>query len=245
MESKFLHLRFMFKRIFTSFALMCLVTPLSLAGGVSVKNLGHSSLLIKGDGRSILLNPFKAVGCAAGLSESKLKVDIILASSELADEGARTSEGLFFVQPGSYLVDGLRLDGFNVFHDRLEGRRYGLSTVWTWQQGGLKFAHLGGGASPLSVEDKLLMGRPDVLIIAVGGGEKIYNGKEAAAIVKDLNPKIVIPVQYVRGNVPPNCDQKGVQPFLDAINGIKIKKVGRTFHLPSKTSNETVITLMN
>ena len=38
----------------------------SLAGGVSIRSFGHSSLLIKGDGKSVLLNPFKAVGCASG-----------------------------------------------------------------------------------------------------------------------------------------------------------------------------------
>ena len=245
MRFKLLLLKFHFQQILSSFVLTFLIASPALAEGVSIKNLGHSSLLIKGDNRSVLLNPFKAVGCAEGLPETKLSVDFILASSQMADEGARTSEGKFFYQAGSYSVDGFKFDGVNVFHDRLGGRRYGLATVWAWEQGGLKFAHLGGAAGPLSLEDKLLLGRPDILIIAVGGGEKVYNGDEAANIAKDLNPRIVIPVQYVRGKSQPNCDQAGVQPFLDAMNKTEVKKVGKTFKLSKKISNQMIITLMD
>ena len=216
----------------------------SLAEGVAVKYFGHSALLLTGENKRILLNPFKAVACAEGLSEPKLKVDIILASSELADEGARISEGRFFVKPGSYELDGFNFEGFQVPHDRLGGRRYGYSTLWTWEQGGLKFAHLGGSASSLSIEDKLLIGRPDVLIIAVGGGAKIYNGQEAARVVNELQPKVVIPVQYVRGEKPVACDQEGIQPFLEAMRPIEVKKVGNQFPLSMKLPSQMTIFLM-
>lgn len=33
----------------------------------------------------------------------------------------------------------------------------------------------------------MLLGRPDVLIIGVGGGAKVYDGTEAAAVVKELS----------------------------------------------------------
>lgn len=217
----------------------------ALAEGVAIKNYGHSALLVKGGGKRILLNPFQAVACAQGLSEPRVKADLIFASSELADEGARIAEGIFFVQPGSYLVDDFSFEGFHVPHDRMGGRRFGNATVWTWEQGGMKFAHLGGSASSLTLENKLLLGRPDVLIIAVGGGAKVYNGQEAAIVVNELKPKIVIPVQYVRGDIPSNCDQTGIQPFLDAMNGIKVKKVGSSVNLSSKKSDETSIYLMH
>ena len=245
MKFNFRPLSFLINRFFASSVLMLCITTPSIAGGVSVKSLGHSALLIKGGGKSILLNPFKAVGCARGLPEPKLEVDIILASSELADEGAKTSKGIFFVDPGSYLVDGFKIDGFQSPHDRLGGRRYGFATLWKWKQGGVKFLHLGGSASPLSEEDKLLLGRPDVLIIAVGGGEKVYNGIEAASVVKELNPKIVIPVQYVKGNPPANCNQKGVQPFLESMNATTVKKVGKVLKIPQDIPDQMTITILN
>ena len=135
---------------------------------VAITSFGHSAFLVKGGGHSVLLNPFKAVGCAKGLSEPDVKADIILASSELLDEGYWKKQGVFFVKPGSYFIDGLRLEGFSTAHDRVGGRRFGYGTFWQWQQGGLNFAHLGGIAGPLNRQEKMLLGQPDVLFFGVG-----------------------------------------------------------------------------
>ena len=217
----------------------------AFAGAVEITTFGHSALLIKGGGSSVLLNPFQAVGCAQGLQEPKIRASVILASSELADEGARIAKGIFLVQPGSYRVDGMNIEGFSTPHDRLGGRRFGQATVWKWTQSGIDFAHLGGSAAPLSAEDKVLLGTPDVLIIAVGGGAKVYDGREAANVVKDLQPKRVIPVQYLsRKDAPKQCDLSNVQPFLDAMDQVEVKKVGKTFTLPKQLSNQLVINLM-
>ena len=82
------------------------------------------------------------------------------------------------------------------------------------------------------------------LIIGVGGGSKIYDGKEAAAVVKQLNPKRVIPVQYVNGDAPANCDQGGVQPFLEAMGGSTVVNPGRSINLPANLPDTTVITVL-
>lgn len=224
--------------------LSALSTPAARAAGVTITSYGHSALLISGGGRSVLVNPFKAVGCAEGLREPRVNATVTLASSELPDEGARIGGGTYLVKPGSYRVGGLNLEGFSAPHDRVGGRRFGNATIWRWQQGGLSFAHLGGSAAPLSGEDKVLLGRPDVLIIGVGGGGKVYDGKEAAEVVRQLNPRRVIPVQYVSGDAPQGCDQGGVQPFLDAMGGTTVRRVGTTLSLPGTLGDNTVIDVM-
>jgi L-ascorbate metabolism protein UlaG (beta-lactamase superfamily) len=215
------------------------------AAGVSITSYGHSALLIRGGGQSVLINPFRAVGCAQGLPEPRVSASVTLASSELPDEGARIGGGTFLSQPGSYRVGGLELEGFSAPHDRIGGRRFGNATIWRWQQGGLSFAHLGGTAAPLSGEDKVLIGRPDVLIIGVGGGGKVYDGREAADVVQQLNPRRVIPVQYVNGEAPVGCDQGGVQPFLDALGGgTQVRRTGPTLSLPGTLGDGTVVEVM-
>ncbi|CAI8423451.1 MAG: Uncharacterised protein [Synechococcus sp. MIT S9220] len=214
------------------------------AAGVSITSYGHSALLIRGGGQSVLVNPFRAVGCAAGLAEPRVSAKVTLASSELPDEGARIGGGTYLSKPGSYRVGGMDLEGFSAPHDRMGGRRFGNATIWRWQQGGLNFAHLGGTAAPLSGEDRVLLGRPDVLIIGVGGGAKVYDGEEAAEVVRQLNPRRVIPVQYVNGEAPSGCDQGGVQPFLDAMSGTQVRKVGPSLSLPSDLNDSTVIEVM-
>lgn len=225
-------------------ALPLSVLPAVAETGVTITSYGHSALLIQGGGASVLLNPFKAVGCAAGLPEPRVSANVILASSRLLDEGAGVASGRFLSSPGSYRVGGLKIEGLSAPHDRFGGRRFGQSTLWRWKQGGLEFAHLGGTAAQLSPEDRVLLGKPDVLIIGVGGGAKVYNGAEAAAVVRDLAPRRVIPVQYVSGTAPQGCDQSGVDPFLQAMGGTPVKRVGRVLTLPAKLSEGTQIEVM-
>ena len=233
--------------VFCTLPAFLLSTSPMLAGNLEIRNLGHSSILIKGKDHSVLLNPFRAVGCASGLVEQNISADIILASSLLPDEGAKTSKGLFIVKPGSYRIKGLSFEGFSSPHDRIGGRRFGMSTLWRWEQNGLTFAHLGGAASPLTIEDRLLLGNPDVLFIAVGGGAKVYDAKEAANIVEVLQPKIVIPVQYQRKskNKIPTCDQQGVEPFLELMKDYKVRKVGKKYTLKKQGPRRKSIYLMN
>ena len=221
--------------------------PPMLADGLEIENFGHSSILIRGKDQSVLLNPFRAVGCASGLVEQNISADIILASSLLPDEGAKTAKGLFMVNPGSYRVNGLSFEGFSSPHDRVGGRRFGMSTLWRWKQNGLIFAHLGGAASPLTIQERLLIGNPDILFIAVGGGAKVYDAKEAANAVEILKPKIVIPVQYQRKGKDKiqSCDQQGVEPFLELMKDYKVRKVGKKYNLKKQIPKNQFIFLMD
>ena len=220
-----------------AFSLTALGLPAHANTGVTVTSYGHSALLIQGGGASVLINPFRAVGCAAGLAEPRVSANVILASSRLLDEGAAVASGTLLSAPGSYRLAGLRIEGIAAAHDRFGGRRFGKSTLWRWRQGGLEFAHLGGTAAPLSSEDQVLLGKPDVLIIGVGGGAKVYDGAEAAAVVRQLAPRRVIPVQYVSGRAPKACDLSSVEPFLKAMAGTPVKRGGRSLSLPAKLGN--------
>jgi L-ascorbate metabolism protein UlaG (beta-lactamase superfamily) len=224
---------------------LAIATPASAdGGGVTITSYGHSALLIEGGGATVLVNPFKAVGCAAGLAEPRVSANVILASSRLLDEGAPVASGRMLTSPGSYRVGGLKIEGIAAPHDRFGGRRFGQATLWRWKQGGLEIAHLGGTAAQLSPEDRVLLGKPDVLIIGVGGGAKVYDGAEAAAVVRELSPRRVIPVQYVSGKAPAGCDQSGVEPFLQAMAGTPVKRTGRSLSLPGTLSDSTQITVL-
>ncbi len=236
-------------RLATSLAacglLLGLGAPIAQAEtGVTITSYGHSALLVQGGGTSVLLNPFKAVGCAAGLTPPRPAANVILASSRLADEGAPGASGRFLVSPGSYRINGLSLEGIAAPHDRVGGRRFGQATIWRWKQGGLEIAHLGGTAAELLPADRVLLGRPDVLIIGVGGGAKVYDGEEAAAVVKSLAPRRVIPVQYVSGKPPKDCDQGSIEPFLKAMAGTPVKRSGSSITLPAKLSDGTQILVL-
>jgi len=60
------------------------------------------------------------------------------------------------------------------------------------------------------------MGTPDIVFIPVGGGSKVYDAQEAMEAIKVLNPKMVIPTQYLTNATEANsCELQGVQKFVD------------------------------
>ena len=208
-----------------------------------LKSFGHSQFLIKGNGKSILINPFKAVGCASHLRESlNIEKDLILASSRLADEGYNPNNDLMFVEPGTYEYNNLIFNGISIPHDRLNGRRYGNATVWTWNQSNFKIVHMGGAAGDITFEDQIIINRPDILFISIGGGIKSYSGKEAFNIVEILNPKIIVPVHFLNNkkNID-DCDFSNEDKFLENISQYKVKYIGKELKLNSKKYIDKIV----
>ena len=219
------------------FLILVLLIPSHVnAEELILKSFGHSQFLIKGNDKSILINPFKAVGCASQFRESlNIEKDLILASSRLADEGYNPNNDLMFFEPGTYEYDNLIFNGISVPHDRLNGRRYGNATVWTWNQSNFKIVHMGGAAGDITFEDQIIINRPDILFISIGGGIKSYSGKEAINIVEILNPKIIVPVHFLntKKNID-DCDFSNEDEFLENMSQYKVKYIGKELKLNSK-----------
>ena len=229
---------------FLLFILFLFLIPSSaMAGDLLLKSLGHGSFLIKGRENSVLINPFKAIGCASNLNEPKgINADFILASSKLADEGYNPNDQLMFVEPGVYKFDDILLNGIEVPHDRVGGRRFGMATVWSWEQNNLKIVHMGGAAGEMDKNSQIILSRPDILFISIGGGLKSYNGSEASDIVKILKPAIVVPVHFARGkNISDNCDFSKADFFLENMQDFKVKYLGKSFEINSKRIDKNTI----
>lgn len=198
------------------------------SGGLSVQWLGHTCFLFSGSGLRILVNPFRAIGCTAGYRPPKVAADLVLISSQLLDEGE--IDGLpgnpqILYQPGAYNVGGIQLQGISIAHDRLGGRRFGNNVAWLWTQGGIRILHMGGAAAPVELEQKILIGRPDLALIPVGGGPKAYDPKEAQQAMNTLNPKVVIPTHYrTQAADASTCELVGVDEFLTLMDGMTVRR---------------------
>ncbi len=231
------------KKFFLFILFLFLIPSSAMAGDLLLKSLGHGSFLIKGREKSVLINPFKAIGCASNLNEPKgINADFILASSKLADEGYNPNDQLMFVEPGVYQFDDILLNGIEVPHDRVGGRRFGMATVWSWEQNNLKIVHMGGAAGEMDKNSQIILSRPDILFISIGGGLKSYNGSEASDIVKILKPAIVVPVHFARGNnISDNCDFSKADFFIENMQDFKVKYLGKSFEINSKRIDKNTI----
>ncbi|GAB4230441.1 MAG: MBL fold metallo-hydrolase [Elainellaceae cyanobacterium] len=212
-------------------------------GAVTIQYLGHTCFLFTGDGYRLLVNPFRSIGCTAGYPAPQVAADIVMISSRLLDEGA--VEGLpgdprLLSDPGIYEFPGLQIQGIATDHDDLGGRRFGLNVAWQWAQTGVNILHLGGAAAPITVEQQILMGRPDVLLLPVGNGAKAFTPEEARSAVQTLNPKLIIPTHYrTTAADEASCDILPVDDFLALMEGIPVERVGNTITVSAGDLPET------
>jgi L-ascorbate metabolism protein UlaG (beta-lactamase superfamily) len=195
---------------------------------LSVQWLGHTCFLFSDGNVKILANPFRALGCTAGYRPPKVEADLVIISSQLLDEGAvedLPGNPKLIYEPGIYEFKGIKFQGIAIAHDRKGGKQFGMNTAWLWQQAGISILHLGGAAAPISIEQKILMGRPDVALVPTGGGPKAYNPQEAQQAIQVLNPKLIIPTHYrTQAADPAQCDISPLDEFLTLMKGMEVRQ---------------------
>ena len=99
-----------------------------------------------------------------------------------------------------------------------------------------------GAAGEINFKDKILLFKPDILFISIGGGDKSYNTKEAIEIIEELQPKIIIPAHYLPSNkLPDNCKFTSSDLFLKNMKDYKIKNFRNSLKINSnKISDKTI-----
>lgn len=212
------------------------VAPVPESVGLTLTWLQHSCVLFADPSLRVLVNPFRAVGCTAGHTEPVVSSDLVLISSRLFDEGyleivPGNPRALF--EAGDYQVDGIRFQGVRMAHDALTsaGNRFGTNVGWRWRQAGIDVVHLGGAAAPITREQEILLARPDVLLIPVGGGPKNYDAQGARAAIEVLQPKLVIPTMYRTEAAAESCELQSIDAFLSLYGGAVQQVPGDTLVL--------------
>lgn len=195
---------------------------------LSVQWLGHTCFLFSSGGTRILVNPFRTLGCTAGYRPPNMATDLVLISSQLLDEGAVEEvpgNPQLIYEPGAYQFQGMQIQGIATNHDRQGGKRFGTNVAWLWTQGGIRILHLGGAAAPITIEQKILMGRPDLLLVPVGNGPKAYTPQEAQQAVQALNPRLIIPTHYrTQAADAANCDLVPLDEFLNLMEDMPVRR---------------------
>ena len=117
-----------------------------------------------------------------------------------------------------------------------------MATVWSWEQNNLKIVHMGGAAGDIDINSQIILSRPDILFISIGGGIKSYDGQEASRIVKLLKPNVVIPVHFARGKkINKECDFSNADSFIENMKNFKVKYVGKDFEIKPKGIDQNTI----
>lgn len=219
---------------------------------LNIQWLGHTAFLFSSNNTRILVNPFKPIGCTANYPSPQVNADLVMISSQLFDEGGGVenlpNNPRVLFEPGIYQFQGIELQGISMPHDREGGRRFGQNVAWLWEQAGVKILHLGGAAAPLEFDQKILIGKPDLVILPVGGGMKAYTPDIAKATLETLQPKLVIPSHYRTVAADDNsCDLVAVEEFTKLLDSNMIQRLdSNQFTItPNSLPQKMIVKIMN
>jgi len=195
---------------------------------VDITYLGHSSFRLKSKDATVVTDPFDPK--MVGLKYSGVEADVVTISHHHQDHDKHELvKGVKKVVdgPGEYEIMGVSIIGLSTFHDDKKGAERGPNTIYVFEADGFRIAHLGDLGHPLNQVLVEAMGNIDILILPVGGIFTI-GPEEAAEIVREIEPKIVIPMHYQQPRLNPENFSKllGVETFLKEV-GLPVENLAK------------------
>ncbi len=157
--------------------------------------LGQSCFRIKTTHGIVITDPCPP---DLGYPPAKLSARIVTISHNHHDHNyVQNISGEFktIYRPGEYEISSILIFGIATFHDAEQGKQRGKNIVYRIETDELSVCHLGDLGHSLNASEVEQLQNCDVLLVPVGGVFTV-NGSEAAAIVRQITPKIVIPMHY-------------------------------------------------
>lgn len=157
--------------------------------------LGHSCFKLKGKQATVITDPFSP---ETGYTLGKVSAEIVTVSHP--HKGHSYIRGIggeprILKGPGEYESGGVLTLGVHTYHDNEKGVIRGKNTAFVIDIDDIMICHLGDLGHVLTAEQVAEIDGVDVLLIPVGGISTI-DAIQAAQIVRQLEPKIVIPMHY-------------------------------------------------
>ena len=167
-----------------------------------IQYYGHSCFKIttKPAGRgqedvNIFLDPFDKT---VGLRPPQGQANLALVSHDHHDHNnvsALKGEPTVLDIPGEYSVQGINIIGLDSHHDNKKGEERGKNTIFILETEDIRLCHLGDLGSTLSEKQLEDINGVDVLMIPIGGNYTI-DGKTAVEIIKQIEPRVIIPMHF-------------------------------------------------
>lgn len=183
--------------------------------------LGHGCFRLRGRSAAVVTDPYPPT---IGLKLSRMDAEVVTVSHDHDDHSYTqvVRDGAYEVRgPGEYEVAGVSVIGLPTYHDSEKGAQRGRNTVYLIEMDEVRICHLGDLGHKLDDVEAEAVATPDLLLVPVGGHSTI-NGEQAAEVVRQLEPRYVIPMHYA---IP------GLKMSLDPLDRF-LKEMGVTASEP-------------
>ena len=151
--------------------------------------IGHACFKIESDGFAHILDPYED-GYVPGLKPLRESANMVLCSHEHGDHNAKDLIEITERKSSPFTITTI-----NTFHDEVQGAKRGPDTIHIIDDGSFRIAHLGDLGCELEEDQIEQLKNLDVCMIPVGGYYTI-DGKQAAQLVHQIQPRVVLPMHY-------------------------------------------------
>ena len=173
---------------------------------------GANCVIIKSKGSLLVVDPSSNVK----VNEISNDNAIILATQ---DAFAPANAAFVINMPGEYEHNDISVRGIAMKrHIDPDGKN---ATTYQISVDGVRIAVLGHIEAPISDDDLESIGIVDVVIVPVGGGGYTLDARDAAVVVRQLSPKVVIPTHYADKGIVYEVPQEELEPFIKEMGGIQ------------------------
>ena len=181
--------------------------------------LGHSCFQLRGKNVTLITDPFSP---QLGHSLGKISAPIVTISHNHPGHnfvGGVDGDPRIVRGPGEYEISDVLITGVASYHDNKHGQELGRNTIYIIHMDDLIICHLGDLGHILQEEQLEEVADADMLLVPIGGQHTI-NAAQAAEVISQVEPHIVIPMHYSPpiGDVPNPLDKFCREMGIEAIN---------------------------
>ncbi len=158
---------------------------------------------------------------ALGLKDMAGKDDVVVATQ---DDFVVPTDEVSIDRPGEYEVKNISITGVGAQrHIDTAGK---LATMYRITNNDFAIAVVGHVATPLSEDQLETLGVVDIAVVPVGGSGYTLDAHQAVAVVRQLDPKIVIPVHYADRAISYEVPQMELEPFIKEL-GVPVEQTSK------------------
>ncbi len=192
--------------------------------GLHIRWHGHACFEIAGS-TVVVTDPHD--GRSIGIKPPKVTADVVLVSHDHFDHNCsrlvKGPDAMVVTEPVMTFDKGVRIEGFEAYHDDQGGRKRGKITLFKFELDGVSLCHLGDLGH--AVDDSTAEHLRGVDILFVPVGDVFTIGPETALRVIDkICPRIAVPMHYRTQGL--SLSIRPLQDFLALIDDSRVVKVG-------------------
>jgi len=185
--------------------------------------LGHGCFRLRGKNAAAVTDPYPP---SLGLKLPKLEANLVTVSHPHENHAyVQAVRDAFVIEgPGEYEVAGITVTGFPTFHDAERGAQRGANTVYVIEVDDVRVCHLGDLGHKLNEDHLDEIGTIDVLLAPAGGRTSI-DAEAAAAVVRQIEPRVVVPMHYAIPGLKKELD--GLDRFVKEMGATDVEPMNR------------------